>query len=182
MLKGHDSRVEGIDADFAGWEPDLRRTGWKSLGMGEMGRIKGGLANESNCLDATKEDVSGRKQREVRVVVFVVVPTEEWGKPASGVQLACEKPRIVRLIFQRSELGFAEGIVIRHVRTAETSLDAQRAQKLSQGIALHCGASIGVNGQSGLHSVARDALGEELGGQVLALPVRDHPADDISTE
>ena len=56
------------------------------------------------CVDASEEDVGGREERKVGVVVLVVVPAEEWREPAARVELAGEATGVVGLVLQGLEL------------------------------------------------------------------------------
>jgi hypothetical protein len=55
------------------------------------------------------------------------------------------------------------------MRPAETLVDAEGCQYLSQRVALHGGAAVGVHHEAGLDAVAGSGFGEKLGRQMLAL-------------
>jgi hypothetical protein len=54
-----------------------------------IGGVESGLPSGAHGLDATVEDVGGRKKREARVVMLVVVPTEELLQPSAAVKWRC---------------------------------------------------------------------------------------------
>jgi hypothetical protein len=91
----------------------------KTFRVGLISHVERGLSDGADLLDAPEEDVGGSEERETRVVMLIVVPPEEWGQPASRVHFAQEAPRIVELVLQGLELGFAEGVVVRDMRAAE---------------------------------------------------------------
>jgi hypothetical protein len=68
-----------------------------------VGSVQRRLPKDAHLLDTTEENVSRREQREVRVVVLVVVPPEEGLEPAAGVQLPTEAAGVVGLVLEGLE-------------------------------------------------------------------------------
>src|SRR4051812_11819710 len=80
-----------------------------------------------------------------RVVMVVVVPPEERLKPRTRMENAGEAPRIIGLVLHGLEVRLLERVVVGDARAAETLVDTKRCEKLGQGIALHGGATIGMD-------------------------------------
>jgi hypothetical protein len=79
-------------------------------------------------------------------------------------------------------LSSIKGVVVGHARSAEAARSAERREQLGERVALHGGTAVRVDLQAGFDAVTRDGLGEELGGEVLALLAGEHPPDDEAAE
>jgi len=166
-INGYGAGGDGVDVDLAGRKGHARSSMGETLRVRCVSGIQRRLSCDAHLLDTAEEDIGRGEEREVRVVVRVVVPPEEWFEPAAGVQVPGEAPGVVRLVLQSLELRFTERVVVRDMWAAETPLDPQRGEQLRERIALHRGAPIGVHRQPGLDAVASDRLCEKLRGQVL---------------
>jgi len=85
-------------------------SGPESLRVPGSGLIEGGLASLDDLGVPAGVQIRGPQVGDARVVVRVVVPTEEVAAPdARGVD-ALEPRRVIRAVLQRLELGFRVGI------------------------------------------------------------------------
>ena len=81
------------------------------------------------------------------------------------------------------ELRLRERVVVGDVGPAVALGDVQIDQQGGHRLGAHAGAAIGVQGErAGLDVVAGHGLGDQLLGQLGALALGDHPADDVAAE
>jgi hypothetical protein len=73
-----------VDMDFGRRPTSFGRAIWKTLGVPFVRPIERSLTHEGDLLDASEEDLRGRIQGESRVMMVVVVPTEEGREVVLG--------------------------------------------------------------------------------------------------
>src|SRR5436190_23673113 len=175
-------RENGVDVHGGRRQRHARRPVGEALGMRAVRDVEGGLTYGSNLGDAAVEDIGRCEQGEPCVMVVVVVPGEEVAEPRTPVEKASEAARVVGLVLHGLEAGLREWVVVGHAWTAEAARGAERVEQLGERVALHRGAAVGVDLESGHDAVARDGLREQLRREVLALLGGDHPSDDEPAE
>ena len=111
--------------DFGGRPTSNGRAIWKTLLVLFVCAIERSLTHEGNFLDASEEDLGGRIHGESRVMMVVVVPTEEGREVVLSGIGPLESTGVVGLVFESPELRFAEGVVVGHVGTVEAARDPE---------------------------------------------------------
>ena len=99
-----------VDADFGRRPTGNGRAIWKTLWVLFVRAIERSLTHEGDFFDASEEDLRGRIQGESRVMMIVVVPTEEGREVVLGGRGTLESTGVVGLVFESPELRFAEGL------------------------------------------------------------------------
>jgi len=148
-----------------------------------VGVVESDLAAGSDLFDAAVEYLGRSEERKSRMLVMVIIPGEELLTPSSRMGERSEPLRIVGLVLQRLELRLGEGVVVADVRTAEAAHDADGSEELCEALRPHRGAAIGVHRErTAGDAVALDSLGEEVLGELGALPLGEQPANRHATE
>ena len=94
------------------------------------------------------------EETEGRVMMFVVVPMEEFCGPGTCILLAAEAFGIVRSIFQGLELGFRERIIVGDMWAGVCFCDTQIGHEQRHRFGSHRAAAVGMDrelsGRNGL--------------------------------
>src|SRR5580658_1815409 len=166
-----------------GGPADAGRSVREALGVLRVGVVESDLAAGSDLFDAAVEYLGRSEERKSRMLVMVIIPGEELLTPSSRMGERSEPLRIVGLVLQRLELRLGEGVVVADVRTAEAAHDADGSEELCEALRPHRGAAIGVHRErTAGDAVALDSLGEEVLGELGALPLGEQPANRHATE
>ena len=99
-----------------------------------VGVIERGLAAGSDLFDAAVEYLGGREECKPRMLMIVIIPSEELLTPGARMDGRAEALRIVRLVLERLELRLGEGVVIADVWAAETPHDTEGAEELREAL------------------------------------------------
>ena len=125
----------------------------------------------------------GGQQAEGRVVVFGVVPGGKALAEGAGVLDRAEAVGELGTVLEGFELAFGEGVVVGDARAAVALGDAEVGQEKGQGLGLHRGSPIGLQGElSGLDALFGGRLLDQALGQGRAFARGHHPADDVAAE
>jgi len=117
------------------------------------------------------------------VAMLVAVPGKEGLAMGPGILNASKALGELGSVRHGLELRLRAGVVIADRRSAVALGHIQIDQQVGHGLGAHGGVPVGVQGQhAGGHVMARDRLGNELLGQLDALPGREHPAHHEAAE
>jgi len=112
-------------------------------------------------------------------MVVLVIPGEEVAAEGLGILDAAEAFWELRLIFERLEVAFREGIVVRSIWPTVRFGDAQISKHERGGLSLHGWAAIGVEGELARGDpMFGDAVFEQWLEQSGAFGVSDMPPDN----
>jgi hypothetical protein len=151
--------------------------------MRRIGRREDLVSMSAHGGRLTEVDDGRREKPERAVLVRVVVPPEEVLPKCARVGDRSESLGKLRTIFERFEVRFGEGIIVRHVRAAMRLGHAEVGQEERDRLALHRGAAVRMKRElPGLNALLRAGLGNEALGERRALVRGEHPADDIAAE
>ena len=117
------------------------------------------------------------------MVMLLVVPGEELPAEATGLFERAKAVREVRPVFQRFEVGFRVGVIVRDMRTTMCLDDTKVCSQQGHGLGGHRGAPVRVDGQlARCNLLLLAAVFDELFRQVGRLTIGNHPARDIAAE
>ena len=160
-----------------------RRGAFEAVWLGAEGGVEGCLSGSEAGFDESAVDIGGGEQSDAGVPVLVVVPVEEGLAVCAGVFDGAEAFGEVGAVFQGFELGFGVGVVVGDLGPGVGFGDAEIGQEQSDGLGLHGGAAVGVEGElAGRDPVGAGGMADEPVGQLGGLPVGDHPSDDTAAE
>ena len=135
----------------------------KAFGVGGEGGIQCGLALDHADVSEAMMHVGRREHPDASVVMLLVVPSEEVARIAPRILDLPEALGKTRSIFERLEVGLAEGIVVGDVRSGVGLGDAEVREQQGDRLGRHRRAAVGVDGQlPTLDSLARAGLGDQL--------------------
>ena len=106
--------------------------------------IEGRLACVVDSGGLTEVDLVWRHQADPGVMVIVVVPSKEASAKRSGFVDGIEPFRELRLIFQRLEVGFLEGVIVGGMGPAMRFQHMKVNEHRGGGFGLHRAAAVGV--------------------------------------
>ncbi len=128
---------------------------------------------------AASKHLLGRKTRQAAMRVLKVVPIEIRLAPRARLGDVGKSVGIIRLIFQRLKLAFAERIVVADARTVVTTGGAQFAHQIQIAARNHGRAAILMHGELSFgNRIARHGFLHQLPRQGAVFFARHHPSDD----
>src|SRR4029453_2758521 len=123
------------------------------------------------------------EKAEAAVAVLMVVPVEEILTERAAVFDRSESLGKPWTVFERFEVRFREGIIVRDVRAAVRLGHAEVGEQERDGLALHRRTAVRMELElTELNAMLRACLGDETLGEGRALMWRERPADDAAAE
>ena len=127
--------------------------------------------------------ISGCEETESRVMMFVVVPAEEFGRPEASILLAAKTFGIIGAIFQGLELGFRERIIVGDVWAGVCFGHTQIGHEQGYRFGSHRTATVGMDRELlRLNVLANTGGCDQFLGQAGGFAFGDQPTDRIAAE
>jgi hypothetical protein len=169
---------DGVRQDFEAWWTLHEALGMR--GVRGQARVMTDLEHRGG---ASVVDVGRREIAQPAVMVRIVVPREEIVADAPSVFDRTEPVGKLRPVLERPELGFGKRIVVAHAGPRVTRVDAEVREQLSNQLAAHRRAAVGVECQLVRPDPLLEARGFDQALRQAGVLVRgDHPAHDVATE